>query len=206
MRRHLVLFVFLIAGILIPAALAQQLQITSPVADTMVTSGTTLTIIVSADPSVRILGVLTDGAFPDFRQGSSLNEFLQPIPTTIRPGVYHLTAVGVTSTRDVESESVAIDVEPQSYPIAVESKSPLISFLSIGDKQSLQVTGTFSDGTKLDVTRSTRTTYTSNNPQVVTVDSSGLVTSVGPGQTSIVISPGDTKGSPAAVLVYVKQP
>jgi hypothetical protein len=53
------------------------------------------------------------------------------------PGIYHLTAIGVTSTSDVEFDPVAIDVEPQYYPIPVTPKSPLLSFESIGGKLSL---------------------------------------------------------------------
>ncbi len=206
----LALAILPILFILLPAfSYAQQprLQITSPSDGTIVTEGTTLSITVSADPSVEIIGVLTDGRFPDLRAGSSPNQFLQVIPTTLTPGIYHLTAIGVTSKSDVESDPVAIDVEPRLFPIAIAAKSPLLAFGEIGNRLSIQVTGTFTDGSELDLTHSTQTIYKSNDPHVATVNSAGIVTAMGPGETSILLKAGSTS-SPVygAVLIHVAQP
>jgi hypothetical protein len=145
-----------------PGSLAQQplLQITSPSAGAVITEGQTITITVSAAPSVQIADVVTNGLFPDVQAGSSANQFLLTIPTNITPGTYYLTAVGLTSSGDVESQPVAIDVEPQYYPsqpLSVAPESPVFNFTAVGDELPIRVIGSFSDGSTLDVTRSSNT-------------------------------------------------
>lgn len=209
LNKHSSSILIVLLGLLSPFSYTQQplLQITSPTTGALVTEGTILTVTVSADSSVQIIGVLTDGPFPDLQAGSSSNQFLQAIPTTIRPGVYHLTAIGANSTGDVESDPVAIDVERQFFPNSIVTAPSVLSFTAIGNRLPIQVTGTFSDGTKLDVTRSRQMVFTSNNTQIATVSSSGIVTAVGPGQTSILVQAGSISfPTYTAVLVSVPQP
>ena len=85
-------------------------------------------------------------------------------------GIYHLSTMGMISTGDLESEPVAIDVEPRYSPVAVNGDPP-----PVGEKFPIRVLGTFADGTKLDVTNSSRTKYFSYNTQVATVSSAGMV-------------------------------
>jgi hypothetical protein len=160
---------------------------------------------VSADASVEVLGVLTDGKFPEMQAGPSPNQFLQVVPTTMRPGVYHLTALGKNSSGVVFSTAVAIDVEPQYTP-AIKVKPSVLAFTAPGATLSVQVSGTFFDGTTLDMTHSSRTTFTSNNPQVATVDGNGVVTAVGPGQTALMVQCGVINNfTYAAAFVQVPQ-
>lgn len=49
------------------------------------------------------------------------------------------------------------------------------------------MSGTFSDNSTGDLTASTNITYASNNPAVATVNSAGIVTASGAGNTSIVV-------------------
>jgi uncharacterized protein YjdB len=49
----------------------------------------------------------------------------------------------------------------------------------------VRVLGAFGDGSQEALTKSSKTTYTSANPNVATVSADGLVTAVGPGKTSI---------------------
>jgi hypothetical protein len=106
------------------------LQITAPVDRALVTSGQTISISVSADPSVQVVGVVADGPFPDLQSGSSSNQFLQTIPASVTPGFYHLTAIGLTSTDSVDSDPVTIDVEPQFTPIAIDGGWPTFLLFS----------------------------------------------------------------------------
>lgn len=97
------------------AAHSQQspLQITSPANNGLATEGTSLTITVSADPSVQNVYVITGSPLPDAQNTSTANQFTLTLPTTIPPGHYNLTAVGTNASGLVESAPVAIDVEPQ---------------------------------------------------------------------------------------------
>jgi hypothetical protein len=203
--------VILVLSLFTSYCCAQQplLQITAPATGSVAIEGQTITITVSVDPSVQLAGVLTNGRFPDMQTGSSPNQFLQPIPTTITPGIYRFTAFGVNSSSDVESDPISIDVEPQFFPTAL-STNPVLLSLGVGDKSPIYVTGTFSDGSALDVSRSSRTTYSSQNTQIATVDSTGRVTAVAPGQTYILIGTTNTdptSSSPyAEVMIQVKNP
>ncbi len=49
----------------------------------------------------------------------------------------------------------------------------------------LQVTGSFANGSKVDVTHSLHVRYSSQNPQIATVDDQGIVTAVALGKTYI---------------------
>ncbi len=120
--------------------------------------------------------------------------------------MYNLTAVGTNAAGAVNSLPVAIDVERQYVPVGIAAGPTTLYLGSIGDRFPLQVIGSFSDGSTLDVSHSTQMTYTSNNTQVVTVDTSGMVTAVGPGQTTILVRAGVVLGySYDAIMVQVPQ-
>ena len=192
MNNGTVLFRAMIAIVAIlaaaPVGQAQQplLQITSPTSGTLETEGATVNITISADPSVQNIFVLDDKPLPDV-QATSPTQFTLTVPTTTPPGWYNLTAVGSTASGEVISAPVAIDIEPASIPPL--TTNPLVLTLNlVGDQFPMRVVGTFANGTTLDVTHSTLLSYASNNTQIVTVSSTGMVTAVGAGQTYITVS------------------
>lgn len=172
--------------------LGQQsgIQITSPADGAVVTLGQTITISVTADPSISILGVVSDGGLPDAQSGPTSSQFLQAIPATSRPGIYHLRVTGAGPDGGVDSAPVAIDIEPQYYPIAIRAESNIFTFSSVGDQLPIRAIATFYDGSTLNVTRSSRTLFYSDNPQIATVSSTGVVTALSPGQTVVWIKSG----------------
>jgi hypothetical protein len=62
---------------------AAQLQITSPANNSLAVEGSTITISVSADPSVQIVEVDGDTPLPAVQVGSGSGQFTLTIPTTI---------------------------------------------------------------------------------------------------------------------------
>jgi hypothetical protein len=60
-----------------PLSHGQQplLRITSPASGSVIAEGQTITTTVSADPSVRVIGVLSDGPFPSLQATSHSNQF-----------------------------------------------------------------------------------------------------------------------------------
>jgi trimeric autotransporter adhesin len=213
-KRVLVLTVGMILAGSLNQLQAQRplLSITSPTDGTVITvpvsSGqTTITITVSADPSIQNIAVLTENPLPDPKPSSASNQFTLTIPNTIAPGAYHLTAVGENTAGAVQSVPIAIHVERQGTPRVLTAGPESIQFQAIGDTVSIIVTGTYSDGAVLDVTRSSMTSYTSSNTNVATVNSSGTVTAVGPGSADIIVQTGLANNPPAfAVDVKVAQP
>ena len=70
------------------------------------------------------------------------------------------------------------------------SPSPML-FLSVGVAQQVSAIGNFSDGVARDISTSdTGTTYSMENTSVASVDTNGLVTSVGPGSTRLRVANG----------------
>ena len=86
--RPINLVIVALAIICTPLSYSQQpaLQITSPSDGSVISSGQTLTITVSADPSFTDVYVTTDGALPDLQPGTSANpgeERRCPCPSTL---------------------------------------------------------------------------------------------------------------------------
>ena len=61
----------------------------------------------------------------------------------------------------------------------------MIQFTRLEEQIPVRVLGVFPDASQLDITRSNKTTYSSADPRVATINAEGVVTSVGPGKTSI---------------------
>ncbi len=171
------------------AGFGQQplLQITSPAEGAIVKSNQTITITVSADPSVTYITVLTESPLPDVQPGSTPTQFLLALPAKVNPRIYHLTAVGVSPSGPVSSDPINIDIEPQYETNQVSAEPDTLDFDAIGDQLRITAYGTFPDGNKLDITYSSKTAYISNDPKVVTVSNEGIATAVGPGHTFILV-------------------
>jgi hypothetical protein len=187
---------------------AQQplLQVTAPASGSVATEGQTITITVSADPSVQGVQVLASDSLPEPQATSTANQFTLTVPTGVAAGLYNVTAVGTNASGPVDSSPIDIDVEPQFTPTSIAASPSWLNLTLVGDQFPVQVIGTFGDGSTLDLTDSTQTVYTSNNAQVATVSSSGMITAVAPGQTYIMIQAGaDTSYSYAVVMVTVPQ-
>ena len=98
----------------------------------MAIAGTTITINVSTDPSVQLVGVIAQNPLPDIQATSSANQFTLAIPTNVPAGFYNLTAIGDNASGDVQSAPVAIDVEPQSLG-AISLVPNVLTLNSVGD-------------------------------------------------------------------------
>lgn len=194
---------FLIASTASLPCFAQQslLHILSPASGFEVHPGETVTINVAADASVQKL-ILTAlhplgtsqlglgnaaGVVAQGRGEAHPIPFLLTIPNTIRPGIYHVTAIGVTPTGTVESDPLALDVERADNPIRIWAEPSSIQFTQVGDQIPLRVLGEFADSSQIDLTRSSRTKFTSADTGVASVTADGRVTAIGAGKTSILM-------------------
>ncbi len=166
--------------------------------------GQPLRITVSADASVRVLGVLAWNPLPDARPVGS-NQYEMVIPKTVPPGSYNLTAIGLAQ-RDVESEPVTIRVEREDAPSLLQLAPPLLVFNATGDEFPLRVMAQFGDGSHLDVTQSLKTSFESKDTQVVRVDGRAMAIAVGPGQAAIIATYAGPVSVYAAMLVQGPRP
>jgi large repetitive protein len=191
----------LIAGIMAVPSGAQQnlVRILSPSAGAVTRPGQTITVAVTADASVEKLaligqhplgvGQVIAGGAPGIMargQGESRPiQFQMRIPRDTQPGIYHVTAIGRVSGGDVESEAVTIDVEKSEEPVRIWAEPALIQFARVGDEIPVRVLGAFADSSNEELTKSSKTAFSSADPRVATVNASGMVTAVGPGKTTI---------------------
>lgn len=112
-------------------------------------------------------------------------------------GVLQITATDSTypaglvafdvSNQHIRYEDVLVTGAASSGPFVTSlSISPSSVLLNaMGATQQLQVTATYSDGTSEDVSNNTGTTYTSSNPSIVSVNSTGLVTAQFAGTSTV---------------------
>jgi hypothetical protein len=189
------------------SSLAQQnqplLQITSPGDGTIVNPGQTLVVIATPAPGVTFTHVVAAAeepiGFSSVAAGAPFKMSVT-IPTDARIGPYHLTALGITGQSLVESDPIMIDVERPDAPQTLAAQPSLIILESQGEQIPLQIAGTLADGVVLNMTESLNIAYSSSDPGVATVDSSGVVTAVGAGSTSILATYG---AAPSSVQVSV---
>ena len=176
---------------------AQQslLQITSPVSQSTALEGQSITITVSADPSVQYVSVFTQSPLPEAQPTSVAAQFVLTLPTNIPPGRYQLTAFGIAGSSDVASAPVQIDVERQDAPVSISVQPTFVTIGTIGSPQPISVQGTFSDGSVLSLKNSSLVTYYSENTSVVTVAPGGWMTAVGAGNAGVSVQYG-TLGQP----------
>jgi len=170
------------------------LQFTSPLNEPSLAEGQTVTIAVSADPSVQNVWVMAQAPLPDVQPTSSPTQFTMRLPTNMTPGVYQIGAVGSNSSGDVESAPVLIDVEREDAPVSVTVNPANFQLFGVGSQLPLQIFGKYGDGARLFLSNSTLTQLVSSDTAVATVNgatSSGpniaTITAAGLGQTTITV-------------------
>ena len=187
MRKFLRALQFL--SVAITPLAAQSLQITSPTAGTIVNPGQSVAVTVTGAGTFSDVTIIGQTPFGSSDQALSAPpyQFTIEVPGSISPGQYTLTAVGITSSAFIYSTPVLVDVERPDSPVSISTEPSLLS-LYPGQMGYLRVIGTFSDGTSLDLTQSTTTTFSSSATTVATVSAFGIVTPVGPGSAQILIN------------------
>lgn len=183
------------------AQTSPALQITSPRDWDFVEMGQTITVSVTADPSISDIAIVSPLGFS--QNTSSPLQFLFTIPTDVASDSYEISAVGLGADGQmVASDPVIVYAETSDWPTAIEVQPDYLEFDSPGKSTQLRVIGTLPDGTKNDCTRAGAIDYESYDESVVTVDYTGIVTAIGPGSTSIYVG----YGAPYTINVVVKGP
>lgn len=204
-RNKLDCFVMALAliGLITVASSAQEtsLRILSPASGVVARPGQAVTITVSASSAVEKLVLIGQHplgmARPAFNgtagmvaqgqgEGHPL-QFLLTIPNTIQPGTYRVTALGRTSDGVVESNALVLDVERSDQPTRIWAEPSIIQFAHLGDRIPVRVLGAFADGSHVELTRSSNTTFASADPRVAAITAGGMVTAVEEGRTSILV-------------------
>jgi len=165
------------------------LEITSPENGTLVYTGHVLGVTVTASgaPPENVVLIGTDPIGISKLLTAPPYVFDVEIPETITPGPYQLTAASISKSGPlVGSQPITIDVEREDQPQKITTNWKQLRF-NVGDQSGIGVTGTYADGSMVDLSRSSRTTYATQNPAIATVTKEGFVTAIAPGATEIVI-------------------
>jgi hypothetical protein len=166
-----------------------QIQITSPVAGTVVSPNQTVSVSVSSPTGTSFSKVAVIAEDPLISSSIAVSlpaQLTITVPATISPGTYMLTAMGTTTAGNVtQSTTVLIDVERPDMPTSISVNPSKLLFRSSGQRAPLGVSATFPDGSTLEVTRSSNLGYISSNTSVAAVDKNGIVKAVAKGSASI---------------------
>jgi hypothetical protein len=171
-----------------------QLQIVTPENGLVLSAGGALTVTIKAAPSATFQSVSVAGDGP-FALSTGIAappyEYSYPIPADVASGRYRLKAVGVTASGAmVYSDPVEVVIERADKPKKLQSEWQEVT---LGEQEDtpLQIWGLFPDGSKIDVTRSSRATYACDRPTVAAVTAEGAVKGVAAGKARITVKYGD---------------
>jgi len=179
---------FLVAA----GALAAQpsLRITSPAAGTVVNPGGSIKVVVEASgvfKNVAVVGCNQIGgsgtlAAPPY-------EWTIELPKDTWVGQCPLTAVGFgPAPQPVDSEPITILVElPEDAPMRLVAEDPELE-LHRADTGNQLIWGVFPDGQRVNLTNSSRISFKSSSPKVVSVDYRCVYVAVTPGSAKITLT------------------
>lgn len=182
-----VMSIILALGTLPCFAQSNLLQIVSPTSGTVVHPGETVVIAVNADRSVSDVAIMSPLGFSQRTNGQDL-QFLLTIPSNTTIGAYDVSAMGAADGSMVASAPISLQVDIPKSRFNMQTEPSVLRFDAPGETMPLHVIGTFANGSKMDMTHSTQMSYSSQNPQIATVDDQGIVTAVAPGSTRIVVN------------------
>ncbi len=175
-----------------PELRTDALRIISPADGDVVAPGQALTIVVEVKlgSPFTVIGVV--GERMGFSEGkiSPPFNFTMIVPNNII-GPKKITAVGFTGPgQALFSRSVTVNVETPAFFKQMRIEPSRIDFKFPGDQAQLNIDGVFADGSILDITRSSRTSFVSENQGLDVVDTTGPVPAVAPGTTNIIVAYG----------------
>ncbi len=181
----------LLVTLAVAPCLAQSnlLEITSPASGTIVYPGQVVIISVNADPSVSHIAIAAQDplGFSATTNGQPL-QFQLTIPPNTPISPYTVSAIGTVSNGSlVSSPPISLQVDTRDPVILSGTQPSVLRFEAAGERIPLHVMGVLQDGSELDVTHSIQIKYSSENPQIATVDKDGIVTTVALGSTHIVV-------------------
>jgi len=180
----------LVAGMLqwpflVLAHTASSVRIVTPDSGISVRPGDTISIVVDAIDTVRVVVLGTDpiGA-STLQEGAGIVKLSMMIPADISPGLYYLTALGTTSDGSlVRSASISITVTGSEIATLTVSPNPMILKI-LGMQVALNIFAGDAH-TQVAATASSNLAFISDNPSVASVTPNGMVTAQSAGTAHI---------------------
>jgi hypothetical protein len=202
--------------LLLPTLLSAQgnglLQFVSPTEGQILKPGESVPLILSVDPSVTATTVFV---LPNMKSGIKSVEWTKPpyeatitIPESFS-GITSMSAMALDAVNPRSgtsaSASITFRVVPAGAPVEIFVANPSITLNypeTPAESEQIFVSGDFANDQNYPLDYpGAGTTYQSLDPAVATVDASGLVTAVAPGQTFVKIQNGPPLSEWAEVWV-----
>src|SRR3984885_10662858 len=190
------------AGLTVAVHGQAPLKITAPPTGATVNPGQTVSVHVAVEAGNSLSEMVVIGETPiGFSQAltSSPYQFMLSIPSSIRAGFYSLVASAIGPfAGDLESDPILIDVEPNGTISSLHVEPTTIQFGFVGEQMPVRVIGMI--GALMDITESSKVSYSSQDAGVAAVSTTGIITATGGGNTTIFVS---ASGIQASVPVSV---
>jgi hypothetical protein len=188
-----------------------KLEISLPASGTVVSPGSAINVVVTSPAGTSFAHVSVTGESPLASADQAATEvpsrFSVSIPADAFPGKYRLTAMGQTVEGQLlESAPILIDVESPEAPIRLTSDPMEITFPSQGQQSQLRISGSYSDGSVVNVSGSSRVIYASSDDTIVVVTATGQITGVGPGSALVTATYVEHGAELAQVTVPISVP
>lgn len=198
---------FLVGMLAAPLWTQPKIAITSPRDGVVVHPGESVTVIVTVSPpeSLRMVAVFPEDSLKikgDLVLSAPPYRFTFEVPKDIQvAGRYGMFASGLLAVNgSIDSDPIGIDVERSDPPLRLEEEFGSLTLGHVGESSTLLIYGTYADGSKVDLTHSSLTKYTSASQAIVKIDSHGRATAAGAGSTSITV---ENNGAKVVVPVSV---
>ncbi len=139
-------------------------------------------------------GTYSDGTHRDLTSSATWTSSATSVATINSAGLATAVAVGNTTIQAASGSIKGSTGLTVTAPVLVSiAVTPVNSSIAAGNQQQFTATGTYSDGSKQNLTSSA--TWTSSATSVATINSAGLATGVAAGNTSIQAVAGSIFGS-----------
>lgn len=148
-------------------------------------------------------GIFSDGSTAPLSSGLTWTSSAPTVATVSGSGLVTAVAVGtatITVSDGSKSAAVSVTVAAQAATLtSIALSEASNAALNVGSTRQITATGTYSDGGT--ATLNTGLTWTSGTPATATISSTGLVTAVAAGSTSITASEAGVTSTPLTISV-----
>ena len=171
----------------------------TPVLSSITVSPASVTLIAGQTQQLSATAKYSDGSTKDVTSTAIWASSSTSIATVSNTGMLTSIASGNSSISATASGvSGSITVQVNAKTIQSLAVTPVGATFAIGIQHQFVAAGTYNDSSTGDVTDSV--SWSSSNPQVASVSSSGLVAALAPGTAEIVAASGGVQGSTSLVI------
>jgi centrosomal CEP192-like protein/Big-like domain-containing protein len=185
-----------------------MLQITSPAEGSVVNPGQSISVNVISLTKASFAIVTIIGQDPLPMMVGNANtlpaHFSLTVPKEIALRKYALTAMGATTDRQiVYSDPITIEVDRPDLPTQLRVEPDRLFFEGQSGASPLRIAADFSDIKNRDVSESSNLYFATSNPEIATVNASGMVKPIAEG-TAIIMASYTKAGKSISVSIPVK--